>query len=158
LRDAIALTGLCSGIALAVNLVHPEGIPYVADKPYEVLVPCPVAGGAATPLKAAEANLDAPRTFVVDARSAEAFAAKRFGAATNISYDYLDPTPPEVMAKTAKAIAQSGAARVVVYGDGDTPDTGEELAKELVHAGINNVFFVRGGARALERLQAGGTP
>ena len=36
----------------------------------------------------------------------------------------------------AKAIARSRAQKVIVYGDGDDPDTGEQLGKEISGKGI----------------------
>jgi hypothetical protein len=49
----------------------------------------------------------------------------------------------------ARSIAASGASRVVVYGDGGRPDSGEHLGREISGRGIKNVFFVRGGAAAV---------
>jgi hypothetical protein len=59
----------------------------------------------------------------------------------------LAPTPPE----TIQEITQSGAKRVLVYGDGDAPDSGHQLGRELAAAGIRNITFVEGGAPALRR-------
>jgi predicted sulfurtransferase len=102
-----------------------------------------------TPLPADAPALLAEDTFVIDARSKEEFEAWRLRRAIHISYDYLDPTPKEVLEDLAETIARSRARRVVVYGDGDTPDTGEQLAKEVSGHGIKHVFFVKGGAPEL---------
>jgi hypothetical protein len=88
-------------------------------------------------------------TFIVDARSKQEFDAWRLRQAVNISYDYLDPTPKETLEELAKTIARSRARRVAVYGDGDAPDTGEQLAREISGHGIKHVFFVKGGAPEL---------
>jgi hypothetical protein len=151
IRDAVVLT-ICAGVVgMLVNLVHPERIPFVAGEAYEVLVPCPEPGGDIAPVDANDPLLLAPETLLVDARGAEEHAAWRLGDATNVPYDYLDPTPPDVIAALARQIARSRAQRAVVYGDGEAPDTGEQLAKEISASGIKNVLFVRGGAPALER-------
>ncbi len=156
LRDALIITAVTSVAALAINLVHPESIPYVAEKEYEILVPCPETGGETAPLANDDPSLGSATTFIVDGRSAEDFAAYRFGSAVNVTYDYLEATPPEILRNLAKRIARSKAQLVAVYGDGDNPDTGEELAKEISGYGIKNVFFIQGGAPALQARGAGG--
>ncbi len=75
----------------------------------------------------------------------------------NVPYDYLDPTPDETINEMARRIASSGARRVVVIGDGQKPDSGKWLGKEISGKGIKNVFFVEGGAKALRAAsEAGG--
>ncbi len=64
-------------------------------------------------------------------------------------YDWLDPVPETVLRELARSIAASRATRVVVYGDGGRPDSGEHLGREISGRGIRNVAFVRGGAAAL---------
>ena len=94
--------------------------------------------------------------MVVDARPAAEAAAWRFGQALNVPYDYLDPTPDEVLGEVARAIAASRARHLAVYGDGESPDSGEQLAREISASGIKNVLFVRGGAPALQRRSSPG--
>jgi hypothetical protein len=67
----------------------------------------------------------------------------------NVAYDWLDPVPEETLSELARSIAASGATRVVVYGDGKRPDSGEHLGREISGRGIKNVFFIRGGAPAV---------
>ncbi|MFH1437767.1 MAG: hypothetical protein ABIJ56_18815, partial [Pseudomonadota bacterium] len=55
-----------------------------------------------------------------------------------------------------KEIASSGASMVVVYGDGDDPDSGKELGRELAGQGIRNVHYVEGGAPAIRDQNSGG--
>lgn len=156
LRDAIIVALGCAVVAVGINgLAHPEGIPLVAAKAYETLVPCPVPGGAVEPVDADSTLVDDEATFVVDARLGAEFGRWHLPRAVNINYDYLDPTPPSVIRELSSDIARSRAQRVVVYGDGDDPDTGRLLAKEIAGQGIRNVVFVRGGAPALRR---GGSP
>jgi hypothetical protein len=149
LRDAVIVTGASFVVGLLVALVHPEAIPFIADQEYEVFVPCQVPGGETTPLQANAPALLADDTFLVDARSKREFDRWRLRQAINIPYDYLDPTPRETLRDLANTIARSGAKRVVVYGDGAIPDTGEHLAKEISGHGIKHVFFVVGGAPEL---------
>ena len=42
------------------------------------------------------------------------------------------------------------ARKVIVYGDGDDPDSGRQLADAISGKGVKNVFHVRGGADALK--------
>jgi hypothetical protein len=44
----------------------------------------------------------------------------------------------------------------MVFGDGQDPDSGEQLARELAGRGIRNVRFVQGGAPALAATANGG--
>jgi hypothetical protein len=91
-----------------------------------------------------------PRTLLVDARPAAEHAAWHPDRAVHLAFDYLAPAPKAEVSK----IAASGATRVVVVGDGGDPDSGEQLARELAGAGIRNVFFVQGGAKALAEAAA----
>jgi hypothetical protein len=154
--EACLIAVICSAIGIAVNAARPAGIPLVARVPYETLVPCPEPGGEAAPVAPTDPRLGEPTCFVVDARSHEEASRWRFAGATVVPYDYLDPTPPETLRELARAIASSGARKVVVYGDGDRPDTGELLAREIAGHGIHNVGFVAGGAPALRAASGGG--
>jgi hypothetical protein len=107
-------------------------------------------------VSAADPSLLGDEVFIVDARSEAAFEAWRFGNAENLTYDYLDPVPDGEIETLTRAIARSGKKQVIVYGDGDVPDTGEQLGKELSGNGIKNVFFVEGGAPALKKRKQGG--
>lgn len=152
LRDSIIVAAGCAAVAVAINgLVHPEGIPLVAPKQYETLVPCPLPGGAVEPLGARSPLMADPATFVVDARLATEFNSWHLPRAVNITFDYLDPTPPRVIRDLSRDIARSRAQRVVVYGDGDDPDTGQLLAREISGQGIKRVMYVRGGGPALRQ-------
>ncbi len=150
LRDAVLLTVVCSGLGLAVNAwLHPESIPLLAEEEYETMVPCPEPGGEVTALQPGDPQIRAESTFAVDARGEAAFEEWHLEGAMRVTYDYLDPTPEAVIEELARRIARSRAQRVVVYGDGDDPDTGEQLGREISGKGIKNVFFIQGGAPAL---------
>ncbi len=141
-------------VALVFNAVRPAGLPLLATTPYQVLVPCPEPGGPVTGIDPDDPALSAASSFVVDARDAAAFGAAHLAGAVNLSYDWLDPVPAAALNDLARRIAASRATRVVVYGDGGRPDSGEHLGREISGRGIKNVGFVRGGAPAL----LGGVP
>lgn len=154
LREATVVALAASALALAVNAARPRGLPLVACSPYEVLVPCPEPGGPVTALEPGEAAPASARTFLIDARDGAAYAADHLPGAVNVPYDWLDPVPEATLHELARSIAASRATRVVVYGDGGRPDSGEHLGREISGRGIRNVAFVRGGAAAL--LDEGG--
>ncbi len=140
-RDAaIAAVGL-SLLGVAVNAVRPGGIPLVATEEYEVFVPCPEPLGEVEGIPPGDPRLQDRRTLVVDARDPSAFAEWHLPGARSIPFDYLEGVPGEVV----RRVASSGAAQVVVYGDGEDPDSGREMARELAGRGVRNVFYVEGG-------------
>ena len=148
-RDAVVVAAAAALVALAFNAARPHGVPLVAVAPYETLVPCPEPGGEVTAAKPGEALAPGVRTAAIDARSAPEFGVWHLPGAVNVPYDWLDPTPEASLRELARNVAATGARRVLVYGDGGRPDSGEHLARELSGRGIKNAAFVRGGAPAL---------
>ena len=146
-RDAAVVVALSTVLALVSNWLHPTTrIPLVAEREYQVLVPCPeFEGKAATAISPADLR-SGEGTMLVDAREEEAFKAWHAPGAVCVPYDYLEPTPTVLIAKVLEARAR----RVVVYGDGDDPDSGQQLANELSGKGIRNVSYVKGGAPLLK--------
>jgi Rhodanese-like domain len=148
--EAVAVAATAILVAVVFNAVRPVGgLALIAQTPYQVLVPCPEPGGPVVPLPANDPDLAAGRTFLVDARPAEDFTRRHLPGAVHLPYDWLDPVPEDHLQDLVKAIAASGATRVVVYGDGGRPDSGEHLGREISGRGIKNVFFVSGGAPAV---------
>lgn len=153
LRDAVLISAAACAVGLLVNLFHPEKIPYIAEEEYETLVPCPEPGGEVTPMEATDALVQAGDTLIVDARAKQEHQAWKLRDAMNIPYDYLEPIPDEALKELIKRIQKKGAHRVLVYGDGKNPDSGEQAGKEISGKGVKNVFFVKGGAPALRGEQ-----
>ena len=149
LAEAALVTIAATLVALTVNALRADGLPLLARAPYQTLVPCPEPGGPVAPLAPASPLLASSRSFVVDARGRSDFERGHLAGAVNVSYDWLDPLPEEELAALARAIAASGAARVVVYGDGGRPDSGQHLGREISARGIKNVRVVEGGAPEL---------
>lgn len=148
-RDALIVAAAASAVAFTVNAVRPGGLPLVAQTAYETLVPCPEPGGEVTRLAPGDDALVRGRSFFIDARPPHDFERWHADGAVNVPFDWLDPVAPEVLDRLARAVAASRATRVVVYGDGGRPDSGEYLGKELSARGIRHVAFVEGGAGAL---------
>ena len=146
--EAVVIAVICSAAAVIVNAARPGGIPFIPKKQYEIFVPCPEPIGDVTPMSPAELpEADTGRdVLIVDARVEEAYEEWRAPGAINVPFDYLMP----VCTGRLKEIAGSGAKKVIVYGDGEDPDSGRELGRELSGKGIRNVYFVEGGAPALK--------
>lgn len=151
-RDAVLLGLLASGLALAVNALRPtRRLPLVAREPHEILRPCPETSGHAEPLEASALRPGEPGLVVLDARSAEEFRAWHMPGARLLSFDYLTP----VSRQRVKELLRLRPRRVVVYGDGENPDSGEQMARQIAGLGLKRVHFVRGGAAALKGVRGG---
>lgn len=149
LWQAILVTVGAVLVGFAFNAVRSDKLPWIQTKPYAILVPCPEPVGDAEPMAANDARVNDSRSLVVDVRSSEEFAHWHVPGAQNEPFDWLGPPVDAQVKELAAAIAASRAQRVIVYGDGDDPDSGQEWARLLSGARIKNVFFVRGGAPAL---------
>jgi hypothetical protein len=152
--QAAEIAGASALLALTVNAVRPSSFPLVARVQYETLVPCPEPGGPVLAMDPADPALASAGSFLVDARSTREYGAGHLRNAVNVPFDWLEPLSEERLLELARAIAASRAMRVVVYGDGGRPDSGEYLGREISGRGIKYVHFVRGGAPAL--LAGGG--
>jgi hypothetical protein len=151
LRDALLIALAACGVGLGVNSLRPDGLPLVAEREYDLFVPCPEPLGVVEALDPADPRLRAPGTLLVDARDMAVRQAAPLAGAEPVPFDYLASVSRDTVAR----LAASGAARVVVAGDGADPDSGRELARELAGQGLKNVSYVSGGAPALLRRAAG---
>jgi len=151
-RDAALVVILAAGLALGVNALRSSrGIPLVARQPYEVLVPCPEHQGKAEPLIPGAVRAGSAGDLLVDARETEAYQTWHPPSALSVPSDYLEP----VSRGELNQVLFRRPRRVIVLGDGENPDSGEQLARQLAGRGIKNVFFVTGGAPALKRALQG---
>ena len=148
-RDAAIVAVVSTVVALTVNTVRSEGIRLVQQEEYDILVPCPEPVGDPEVMKADDARVKDIKSLLLDVRSKEEFEKWRVEGARNQPFDWLGPPVDEEVKTVAKQVAASRAQRVIVYGDGDDPDSGKEWAKLLSGARIKNVFYVEGGAPAL---------
>lgn len=145
LRDATIITVVCIVIAIPVNVLRRDGIALIQRSDYQILVPCPVTEGEVEALSSESLKLDDPHTLLIDARDATEYKRWHLDRAMSVPFDYLEPPDPAMI----NTIAASGAKSVIVYGDGNDPDTGEQLAKEIAGKGIRNVAFISGGEAKL---------
>ena len=138
-----------SALGVVVNLVRSDGIPLVPRAPIEIFVPCKEVSGEVKVLDPSDSLVFSEETFLIDAREKEAYEEWHISGAKNIPFDYLEGVDDAEV----REIVRSSKKFVVVYGDGQDPDSGEQLAKELAGKGIRNVHFVKGGAKALRFRQ-----
>jgi len=157
IRDALILLLLAAILALGINAVRTDGISLVAEKDFEILVPCPDPTGEATAIDPNDPMIGDRTTLLIDARLHEAHEAWHLPRSLSQPFDWLaqQDEVDRQAAGIARAIARSGKHNVVVYGDGGNPDSGRHWAMLLSAAGIKNVVFVTGGARALRELPPG---
>ena len=153
LRDAAVTVLIAATLGVSANaLRRNQKLQWVQDKPYDVLVPCSEPVGQAQSTRPDNPiNLDRS-SLLVDARAASDFALWHAPHAISAPFDWLGPPVHEEVMRMTQMVARSNAKRVVVYGDGDDPDSGREWARLLSGGGIRNVFFIEGGAPALRRI------
>ncbi len=144
-RDATIVVVLSAVLAIGTNAIRKDGIALVAKEPYRIFVPCPEPSGEVFPIAPTDVRWGGDRELVIDARPAGEFGQWHAPGARSVPFDFLDP----VADQTIEELIATRSARVVVYGDGLNPDTGEELASELSGRGMLNVHFVPGGAPAV---------
>ncbi len=147
--EAVVIAVIASSVAIIVIFFHPEPIPLIARQKYLTIVPCPVSGGSVKP--AAVEDLKKHKVYIIDARYKDEFVNWHYKNAKLMTYDYLDPIPEKKLKKLAQDIAETGSKSVIVYGDGDNPDTGELLAKDISGQGIKHVYYLKGGIGSLKK-------
>ena len=145
-RDALLATVLAAAVGLAFNWMNKEGIPLLAQKPYEIFVPCPEPLGEVKPVSPGDPLL-LRRIVLLDARPKADYERWHASGAMHLEFDYLSPVSRDAV----RRVAATGAEAVVVYGDGGSPDSGRELARELAGRGVRSVYYLQGGAPALSR-------
>ncbi len=151
LRDAAIVILVSTVVALLVNVVRSEGIPLVQKEAYDILVPCPEPVGDPEQLEVGDPRIKDDKSLVLDVRLRDEFEQWHLNGARNQPFDWLGPPVDEEVKTVAKQVAASRAQRVIVYGDGDNPDSGQEWAKLLSGARIKNVFYIKGGAPSLNQ-------
>jgi rhodanese-related sulfurtransferase len=145
IRDAVLVIAVSSILAIVFNSIRKDGIPLVASEPYHIFVPCPEPSGVVFPIEPSAVRWRDERELIIDARTADEFGHWHAPGAVNVPFDFLDPVAGELV----RELIDTRSSRVVVYGDGGRPDTGEELASELSGRGMLNVHFVPDGAVAV---------
>ena len=157
--QSLGIVAASAALAVGTNLTRPDGIPLVADVAYDIFAPCVDSEVQVTTAMAGDlASAAAGAVLYVDARPAEDFAAGHARGAVNAPYSVLFGATDDDLARVKAAATGRSAKRVVVYGTLDDPEApgggvelAEQLAKQLVEAGIEGVEHVAGGLAALKK-------
>lgn len=111
--------------------------------PCTLAEPCEEAAAEVESIPVGDPRMDA--ALIIDARESDDFASWSYPGARSVVYDFLEPPSASVVHE----LAAKDVPLIIVYGDGDNPDTGESLARDLARYGVPNVYFFDGGAPAL---------
>lgn len=141
IAEALIILSFATFLSLSINSVRSDGIALFAKKPYEIYVPCPVQIGEAEEFSFSQVTAKVNRFLFIDARPKEDFSMNHLPGSINIPYDYLIP----VSDANLKKLANVKGKKIAVYGDGDQPDSGREMALELSGKGIKNIGYIKGG-------------
>ncbi|MBN2497781.1 MAG: rhodanese-like domain-containing protein [Deltaproteobacteria bacterium] len=144
LLRSVILAGVACAVGLGVNLLRPEGLPWVAAKPYDIYKPCPMMTLEAKPVAAGQLCSDLTELLVIDARSREDYVTGHLPGARSLPYHPIKSPPAGAIAELKAA----GPNKLLVYGD-TAIDSGRLLAAELSEAGCLGVRYVSGGVKAL---------
>ena len=145
LVEAVIIAAICFGGSVLFNALRDDGIAFIHKTPYDIMVPCPETLGEVDTLQRDVLARRDARVLVIDAREESDYRLWHVDNSMHLPFDYLEPVLPCQL----KTIVTSGARQVVVYGDGEAPDSGEQLARELAGSGIRNVGFIQGGIKAI---------
>lgn len=143
LGQAVLLAAVGSGLGLLVNAVRSEGLALVAEKPYELYVPCPMMPSEASPVKAGDLEGDLSALQIIDARPDAAEASQRIPGARLLPYHPLKSPDVNVLSEFKALPPRS----LLVVGD-TAIDSGRLLAAELSEAGCLGVRYLEGGFAA----------
>ena len=142
-----------AAIGVVSNLVRrQENLPWIQATPYELLVPCAEPVGQAQAIVARDALVLDKTSLLIDARATTEFAQRHIEHALNVPFDWLGPPVQDEVTRVTQMVTRSNAQRVIVYGDGDDPDSGREWARLLSGGGIRNVYYMDGGLPAFKVL------
>jgi 3-mercaptopyruvate sulfurtransferase SseA len=152
-RDATIVVLAAAAIGVVSNMVrHKEKLSWIQATPYDLLVPCAEPVGQAQIIQASSPLVLDRTSLVIDARATSDYAAWHIERAISVPFDWLGPPVQDDVTRVTQMITRSNAKRVIVYGDGDNPDSGREWARLLSGGGIRNVSFIDGGAPAFRQL------
>jgi len=156
LRDAAIIVVVGAVLGLVTNQFRTGRLPLVAQKDFEILVPCPEPLGTARAVLPSDPLISDPDTLIIDARSEEEYRDWHLPSALSVPFDWLaEQDEIDAQARSvAKDVARSRKHAVVIYGDGGDPDSGQQWAALLNMAGIRNVAYIKGGALELRPTAA----
>lgn len=161
LAQALAITAAAAAIAVATDLLRADGIPLVAEVPYDIFAPCRDSEAKPAAARAEEVGKSTAAVLYVDARPADLFAAEHVEGALSVPYSPLFGASSEDVARVVRAAKERAARSIAVYGvyldpaDPTRPvDLAKPLAEQLMEAELEGVGHVEGGLEALKKAGA----
>ena len=141
-------------LGIGTNLVREDGIPLVAEIPYEIFAPC--KDSEAVSEQSSLDDFDQALILYVDARPADDFAIEHARDALNVPYSALFGASEEDVVEVVKEFEGGGYDRIVTYGmfddgSGEKVDFGKSLAEQLIDAKLKPVKHVEGGLETLKK-------
>ena len=149
LLQAAAIVLLSGTIALAVNSLRPDGIPWVENWQKKVLNEQLTGGLPAVSLKEAREAYEGGYALFVDARDADFFEAGHIPGAVNLPVKDFDQMLPKLKERLL------AAPRVITYCDSASCEMSVELTEKLLFAGLDHVEIFTGG---IQQWKAAGQP
>ncbi len=148
LLSTFALVALPALLGILVNALRVNGIPLIAEHPYEILLPCPMEQVEVESVSVADVLHG--QVLFIDARPQDSYEKSHIPGAISLPYDDL----AEPSAADLQPVRNARAERIVVYGELDQSfDIGHQQASDLAAAGLPRVFYLAGGFGAW--LEAG---
>jgi len=159
IKQAIAVLIISTVLALGVNLVSPNAIPYIGEYRELHSGDGPVLPPSAEPgdppyiaIDVAQFEFDHEEVIFVDARDPSEFECGTIPGSINMPFDYLPegPLKPYFDSSLARAALDT---RLITFCSGEECDLSLHLARNLQYEGYTNVAIFFGGAREWERFE-----
>lgn len=140
---SILLTAGCVLFAVGFNAVRPNGIDLVAQRPYDIYVPCPETETEAESVSAGQLDATHGAELYLDARPEADFRREHIKGAISFPYPLLGDPPAEQVDELKRR-----AVPIVTYGGGVRDRSGEMMAALLTELGVPRVTHLEGGLAA----------
>ncbi|MFH1679894.1 MAG: rhodanese-like domain-containing protein [Candidatus Eisenbacteria bacterium] len=136
LLRSLAIVGLSTAVAVAVNAGRPDSLRWAADSEYEIYEDCPEGEDTASVVTLDELIENPSYFFVVDSREPEEYESGHVEGAFSIPYDPLFSVSEEEI-EEIRTVA--GDRTIVVIGD---TLTARLLANDLATQGLDWVHYL----------------
>jgi rhodanese-related sulfurtransferase len=139
IREAFWVLIILAGLAVAINGLRPDTIPFISMSPITANRLSPDLPVTEIPLAEAQAKHEAGVALFIDARSPEDFQAGHIKGAVNLPDQAFDEVFPEMAEEIEKW------EQLVTYCDGRDCVLGHALAGKLYQLGFKNVSYLVNG-------------
>ncbi len=162
IREAVILVALSTVLALGINLVSPNAIPYVGEYREIHTGDGPIVPPEASPgdppfidINTANMLYTTDQAIWLDARIPEEYVCGTIPGALNISFDYLPASDEEMYAQFDSVLA--GVAKddpIIVFCGGEECEASLHMARLMQDdLGYSNLQVFYGGAREWKRFE-----